>query len=287
MRPRAIKDLSQLEDAELFVEIAEGMRLCAANALRLWRDARKLLMANRHQGFSILRIFVEEEAAKFHILLDAVRCPRQPADVFARQLGYFNQHLAKGLYAIYHNMFRPAHLLEIRQYMDSARKTLYLDGPNDVDWVFQNEVLRKREEAIYVDYVDYADNYRRERSWHSPNPRLLAIGRWHPRPKVLDVALALHGIGVSDAAALAVIAGIWRATPMDDAVAWPSITELNLRTLEALQVGGLLRQRSDTAYRAARYDWLFPLFPLDLRQIEVDAEILLQTQRNCCPGDGY
>lgn len=105
MRPRAIRDLTQLADAEFYAELAKGLRLCAANALQLWRDARAVLRPDRPQGFNILRLFVEEEAAKFHILLDAVRRPRQPAGILSRQLGYFNQHLAKGLYALYYNLF--------------------------------------------------------------------------------------------------------------------------------------------------------------------------------------
>jgi hypothetical protein len=54
-----------------------------------------------------LKLFVEEEAAKFHILLDAVRCPREPADRFSRQLGYFNQHPVKGLYAECYDFANP------------------------------------------------------------------------------------------------------------------------------------------------------------------------------------
>jgi hypothetical protein len=86
MKPRSIRQLSELDDVEFFKEIATGLRMCAANALRLWRDARRLLEPKRPQGFSILQHFAEGEAAKFHILLDAVRCPRQPGEV-GRRIG--------------------------------------------------------------------------------------------------------------------------------------------------------------------------------------------------------
>jgi subtilisin family serine protease len=78
--------------------------------------------------------FAEEEAAKFHILLDAVRCPRQPAEIFSRQLSYFNAHIAKGLYANYYKIFAPADLPEIRRYMDSSR----------IDWIAGEDSAGRR-----------------------------------------------------------------------------------------------------------------------------------------------
>jgi hypothetical protein len=226
---------------------------------------------------------VEEEAAKFHILLDAVRCPRQPAHLFARQLGYFNQHLAKGLYAEYYNFASPSDLPEIRRYMDRERQTLYLDGLNDVDWVFQNDILRKREESIYVDYVAYADSFRDEHHWHSPDPRLMGLWLLSIRPRVLDVALAIHGAGMTSPAALAKIAEIWRTSPMDDTIKWPALRELNVRTLNVLEELKLLRARPETVYRRVANDWLFPLYPLDLGEIRIDPEELREVQRSWSP----
>ena len=286
MKPRAIKDLSQLNDAELLSEVSEGLCLCVGNALRLWRDARKLRVSRRPQGFEILRLFVEEEAAKFHILLDAVRCPRQPADRFARQLGYFNQHLAKGLYAEYYNFASPSDLAEIRRYMDRERQALYLDGPNDVDWVFRNDILRKREESIYVDYVGYADSIRNEHHWHSPDPRLMRLWLFGNRPRVLDMALSIHGAGMTTTAALAKIADLWRASPMDDSIKWPALRQLNVRTLNVLEESKLLRVRPDSVYRRIANDWLFPLYPLDLGELKINSEELREAQRNWSP-DGY
>jgi len=286
MKPRSIRQLSELDDPEFFKEVATGLRLCAANALKLWRDARKLLNPKRPQGFSILQHFAEEEAAKFHILLDAARCPRQPGEVFSRQLGYFNAHLAKGMYATYYNIFAPADLPEIRRYTDRERQMLYLDGPNDVDWIFQNEILRKREESIYVDYVDYNDANKRERFWHCPNSRLMAIGLWDMRPKVLNVALALHGLGLTREPALRIVADIWRAAPMDDSVKWNDIAALNLKTLDALEQAKLLRNRPEQDFRLVRWEWLFPLYPLDLSPVTVKEEDLREAQRNWTP-DGY
>lgn len=285
MRPRAIKNLTQLPDNQFLVELSKGMRLCVLNALQLWRDARILLGKDHPQGFNILKMFVEEEAAKFHILLDAARCPRQPADILARHLSYFNQHLAKGLYALYYNLFSPADLAEVRRHMDRERQALYLDGPSDIDWVFRNDILRQREESIYVDYVAYEDGYKKEEFWHAPDKRRLRIGLWRERPKVLHVAAALHGAGLTSAEALPIVSNVWRQVAMDDSLKWPDLRQMNIRTLEVIEEKGLLRPRPQAVYHSIANDWLFPLFPLDLRELPVDPEALREIQRSWTPTD--
>ena len=72
MIPRAIGDLAQLNDHDLFGELATGMRLALTNALRLWREALLLSRHRRAQGFQIMRFLVEEEAAKFDGVPNAV-----------------------------------------------------------------------------------------------------------------------------------------------------------------------------------------------------------------------
>lgn len=61
---------------------------------------------------------------------------------------------------------------------------------------------------------------------------------------------------------------------------------MNLKTLEVLHEAGLLRSRSDNDYRMARYDWLFPLYPLELFPVTVKEEDLRDAQRNWS-FDGY
>ena len=195
MVPRALADLAQRGDQELFIELGRGMRLSLANALQLWRDAARLVRARRPQGFQIIKLLVEEEAAKFHILLDVARCPRNPNDRFSRQLRYFSQHLARGLYTQCYQ-WRPMDLSETKVHVDRERQAQYLDGPNDVDWIFRNDIERRREEAMYVDYVAYRDHFHDEHVWHCPNPRLLRMCFPGVKPHVLRVADALHHVGL-------------------------------------------------------------------------------------------
>lgn len=165
MRPRAIKDLAQLSDADLLDALSRGLSGCMRNSLQLWRGCRSLHHADKPQCFRIVRMFVEEEAAKFLILRDAVRCPRTPPNIFTRHLGNFNQHLAKGLYSRYYGYVLMS-LQEANEHLERDRRTHYLDGPSDVDWIFRNDILREREEAVYVDHIATDDGH----FWHCPVP---------------------------------------------------------------------------------------------------------------------
>ncbi len=98
-----------------------------------------------------------------------------------------NTQAARSLYAEYYNLASPSDLTEIQRYVDRERQTLYLEGLNDVDWVFRNDILRKRGESIYVDYVPYVDRVRDEHHWHSTDPRLMRLWLFANRPRVLDV----------------------------------------------------------------------------------------------------
>jgi AbiV family abortive infection protein len=278
MRPRAIKDLDQLCDRDFFREAAAGMRLCVVNALNLWRDARALARARRHQGFRIIQCFVEEEAAKFLILLDAVRCPRQPdKKLFTRQLGYFTDHLAKGIYAktawrLYTSF------AEVRQMVDSERELLYLDGPNDFDWIFGNAILGTREESIYVDYLETDTRH----EWRSPD--LYRRGLSLPwKPSTLTIALAIQGAGLTTSAALEVIAARWRTVDMTDNLALPNRIQLNQETIEALDARDLLRRRPHRVYQTIIDHWQFPLYSLDLAPLKVDLDALREKQQKWTP----
>src|SRR5262245_25080314 len=101
MHVKAILALADRPDDEFFEDVAAGLALTVRHTLSLEDDARELWQLKRGRGHAVLRSLAAEEAAKFLILLDAVRCPRDPRDVFAEQLSRFHSHLAKGIYARY------------------------------------------------------------------------------------------------------------------------------------------------------------------------------------------
>ena len=271
MRPRAIADLTQLNDVAFLREVSAGMQAVLRNAQGLFQDAGELWNIGRHRAAEILAKFAEEEGAKYHILLDAVRCNRD-GHALSRQLRRFNDHLAKGLYANY-LWIAPASYGEVLEFLERERRSLYLDGPNDVDWIFRNSILQEREEAIYVDYIDDGG----EHSWLEPHP---PVTSQFPltEPRSVSLALRLHRAGFDGSASLAEIAGLWRGVTFSPSDHWQRCHKLKLETIETLSERGLLTR--DGAAEAGRlaWDWLFPLHGADLKEIRVTREELKAIQ---------
>ena len=280
MRVRAIKDLSQLSDSAFFAEAAEGLGLVMANARRLYASAIILAEAKHYHGARVLQALSEEEASKYLILMDAVRCPRQPGERFAAQLARFNDHLAKGLYARAY-LTHPARLGQPQEYIDHYREEFYLDGPNDVDWVFRNEINRQREEALYVDYVAHEDG----RTWFHPGIYADSSGGvfTHTEPMALQIAGLLHDVGISTADTLTAVADLWRSEAMLPEMEWAQLRQLNYDTLERLDSNRLLQERNDSDYQQLIDRWQFPLYALDLSLLRVDIESLREKQRLWTP----
>ncbi len=276
MRARAIKDLTQLPDEEFFRAVSEGLSHTLANATRLESSARALKDAGHSQGTEVLRSTAGEEAAKFLILIDAVRCPRQPTKVWSRQLGYFNQHLARGIYAEVCGL-NLTDFRELERYVEADRETLYLDGPYDVDWIFRNRILANREEAMYVDYVENDEGHR----WHFPRDEVMGLMPYFT-PPVLRIVQALSGTGLATPEGLAVVAEVWRCVKVSS-LNWEELRHLNRNTLEKLDEKGLLKRDKEEEVSKFIENWPFPLYPLDLAPKEVSREELEQARARWSP----
>jgi len=244
MKYKAIKDLNQLSDTELVIQVSEGLELIVDHFLSVEKDVRYLAEQNRQCGFNILEEVLKEEAAKFLILLDAIRCPRVPPDNFSKQLGRFSDHLAKGIYAEVYD-YRPGDFGEIHRAVERECHEYYLDGPNDFDWIFRNEILQIREEKIYVDYIE-SDG---EHMWLTPkryyHPEMYPFTSYL-RSRVVEVATALWKAGCTKPDALQLLISIWRSIKMSDDFSWHELRELNIKTLEELDKNSLLNTQDDT-----------------------------------------
>lgn len=278
MKEKAIKDLCQFSDAQFFEKVSEGLGRIVENASQLERDSHLLAEENRPQGYKILESFATEEAAKFFILIDAVRCPKQPGNIFPRQLSYFNHHLPKGIYAYYYYL-RPADFKAVCEWIESEKEQYYIDGPEGFEWIFRNRIISRREETIYVDLIEDDDgNYH----WTTPQDYRASPKESVVTPfelPVLKLAMFFQNIGCTTPDSLKLIAEMWRPIQMNDDFSWHQLQELNIKTLEKLMHHNLLQKPiSDDEVSYIIDRWLFPLYSLNLHPKDVDKAKLREMQ---------
>ncbi|MFI9569721.1 AbiV family abortive infection protein [Streptomyces rishiriensis] len=275
MKPRDLVAVLNVPKAERLTLIAEGLELLAEHVSTLRDDLIHLQEAGRSRGAAVIDGLASEEAAKMLILLDVVRMGWSDTVAVRGQLKNFYNHLARGIYARL-IAGRPADLAEVRRYAESLRRELYLDGPNDVDWIFRNSVEADREESLYVDYVTSEG----DSAWITP-ARLsdLKLSSWPSM--VVDLSLALHRLGCTSEKGLEIIAKEWDGFSLDDDTHWVKVEAINKRILNKLHAAGLCSDDLTRAdIRLALEQWIFPLGGVDLSPIKVTkTELLAERER--------
>ena len=264
MRP-ASKDLLQLADGRLFEEVAEGIRLIVEHAENLESTAVRLRAIDEHRAAAIVSALAREESAKVLILVDLVRCPRNKQDGRSKTVKAFGNHLAKEIYADSCD-WRPVDFAEVTRIVNRERRPYYLDGPNDVDWILPNYAKARRENRMYVDYVQDMTVADGEYDWVSPLPDSLYREYGDATPPCLVVARALHRVGMTTPEGLAAVADLWRGFEPQ-----PQTTrqELRARNYESLVRASEARPNQEVDSQDAKvicHHWQFPLWPLDLRE---------------------
>jgi AbiV family abortive infection protein len=268
VQARALKRVAQLPKPARLEVIAEGLGLLAEHVSKLRDDVHQLAEAQRPRGFAALAAQADEEAAKALILLDVVRMGWRDQDLVQRQVRRFYDHLARRIYAEVAEM-RPATFGEVRELVDSMRPALYLDGPNDFDWIFRNQLLARREEQLYVDYVHDEDGDR----WVTP--AAYADIRFGYSTPVLDLVVAASNVGLCSRHGLEVAATVWKGVAFDDSTHWVEVEARNREVLEQLEGRGLMLPQAtpEDAWRVVDR-WTFPLGALELEEMPVTLQEL-------------
>lgn len=268
MQARALKNLMQLPVAKRLDAIVEGLGLLVEHVTTLTDDLVYLTDGSRPRGALMLEAQAQEEAAKVLILLDLVRLGwRDPLKVKV-QIARFYDHLSRCIYAEVSTM-RPADLAEVCRLVEDMRQAYYLDGPNDVDWIFRNQLLSSREDGLYVDYVRYEDGA----AWSTPAGR--DVLGFSPDTAVQRLVIALHRLGVTSRRGLEVLADTWAGQVIKDTTRWPVVANLNARVLAQLDNdGAVLPDATDADSRRVISQWTFPLHSLDLTEIDVKVKDL-------------
>ena len=257
MELRKVGSLVQLGDKELFEEIALGLRLLFQHASQLHADANTLRgRGNKSHGAVLLHSLAEEEAAKFLILLDAVRCPKQALGLHLRK---FYDHLARCLYAEAYGAIATGlgsdSFGALKQHLEQEKMSYYLDELG----VVRNLHLFARETAYYVDFVEETGGVRH---WMDP------LGWWFTGPPMaFKMVKSMVDVGLTTIpAALAVIAGVWRGVAIEDDMRWMDRDRLNQETLEILKEQSLLQDQPQEVYEHIIRGWQFPLYGIDLNE---------------------
>ena len=264
MRP-AIKDLLQLTDRRLFEEVAEGIRLIVEHAESLESTAVRLRAIDEHRAAAIVSALAKEESAKVLILLDLARCPRNNQDGRYKTVVAFGNHLAKEIYADSCN-WRPVDFAEVTRIVNRERRPYYLDGPNDVDWILPNYAKARRENRMYVDYVQDMAVEGGEYDWVSPLPDSLYREYRDATPACLVVARALHRVGMTTPEGLAAVADHWRGFEPQPQTTRQELRERNYDSLVRVSQARPNREVDSEDAGAICHHWQFPLWPLDLRE---------------------
>ena len=211
----------------------------------------------------ILTAIAGQEVGKFLILLDAARIPYNKKARMTKQLKRAGDHLAKSLYVEMADV-HAATLSGVERYLAEVRQSHYLDGPNDVDWIFRNRALADREDAMYVDYQQTDADF----IWHQPSVR--HFGTQLYVEQVFHMVADMHAAGFCDPAGLEVVNRVWRdAVPTNGSdgsedTHWVEIKSRNVDTLEQVLAAGVVAEIGKDARRRIVDLWTFPLHSLDL-----------------------
>jgi AbiV family abortive infection protein len=276
MRPRRAYKLASRSRPALLEALAEGMALLVEHVSALERAAERLRGQETPRAVEAIGVISDEEAAKFLILLDAARCAYQDARVKRDQLKRTSSHIAKGIYARAADI-RPADYAELLRFVEGLRRSHYLDGPNDVDWIFRNEIEAEREERLYVDYVETDEGD----MWISPE-RYDDLGARYPSAAV-ELVGAFSRAGLCDPRALGVVAEVWRNFQPEHETRWSDNEQLTRATVEQLPADAVDDELSDEDIRRILETWTFPLWGADMRIVEEDLERLWERQREWDP----
>lgn len=279
MKHRAIKDLNQLKDENLFHEISTGLEKIHENCVELNDSSIYLLEHKNYRAYKIIDAIAKEEAAKYLILIDALRCPRKNQKEITRQLAKFNDHMAKGIYAELCG-WRASTYKELCGYIKNELDEFYLDGPMDIDWIFRNSIISKREEAFYVDYVQY-DN---QHDWLTPKPDpRISVVPSSSNSAVIGLIKALHNIGIGNIESITNFSKFWRGFEFTDNTHYQEFRKANIECLELLDKNGLLNQVEDDQYNLVINSLPFPLYREEMKEKKISIAMLKEIQNNWCP----
>lgn len=209
-----------------------------------------------------MRGSAEEEAAKFLILIDYVRCSRKSEHRTA-VLKRFYGHVAKRIHAMACSYPSIWTFGELTEWVESECRPWYLDGPNGVDWIFRNTIAAEREQGLYVDFVRDITDPAGACHWTAPADPFPCSSEYET-PDCLSLSQALCRAGAATAEGLAEIARIWRSFEPKPDTDRKCLRGLIGRTLDRLAQLGHAVDAPTGSFILSH--WPFPMWPLTMKE---------------------
>jgi hypothetical protein len=229
---------------------------------------------------TIVTNMAAEEAGKGFIMVDYMRPYRDlNPQKRSQHLKNVYLHLGRGIYVKYYET-RPDTFAEVQSIVDGYRVSHYLDGPNDVDWIFRNEIEEERERQVYVDLVSNEEGLK----WYSPTEWWKRYGMVQNlseftilKPRICDLLVLMREVGLFSEKALGIMESIWKDVSITSTTRWGDYLKVNQAFLEECSRQGLLasQTRCEELERITD-EFLYPLSGLDLRVIQISDEELRQ-----------
>lgn len=266
---RAVRDLAGFPDDRLFKEVSEGIPLIVQSAIGFDEAAQSLHAQQQFRASELIRGLAEEEAAKVLILIDLVRCPSVPERKMEVVKHYYS-HVSKRIYATTCSYPWIGSFKEFSELVQTETRPYYLDGPNQVDWIFPNSIVTEREQALYVDFVQDITAEAGDYFWRSPVPPA-SDQLPYETPDCVQLSHALSVAGAGSACGLSIIADVWRGFKPEPETDRSELWGLITHTLEQLASTG-----ASAEYRLASNfivsHWSFPLWPLTIKEPRATAD---------------
>ncbi|WP_213816135.1 AbiV family abortive infection protein [Glaciihabitans sp. dw_435] len=276
MEPRALKGIVNLPEGERYGVIAEGMQLLVQHVRALSLSSEILRKASQETSAAVLDAFAREEASKVLILLDMARHGWREHENIGRLIANFSNHIGRGVY-IEASSMNPGTFSELQRFVQNLLPSHFLDGPNDIDWIFRNRIESEREEALYVDYIKDEDGHR----WISPD---------HKRPgypgryQNVETVFAMDNLGLLSELGMQKTSDAWADTQNYSDLGWPDNRSRNHEVLKKLwEASAFKGDTSESDFSFVLERWTFPMGTLNLRKKpvktrELDLERTSQSQ---------
>jgi AbiV family abortive infection protein len=263
MKTRQFHRLASVSPAARLPLVVQGLEAIGRNVQRIAAQIEACDDAKAYGAARLMHNVGREEAGKFLILLDVYRSPASHPTTVSRQFKRAGNHLAKLIYAEIAD-YAIASRSELEGAVETLRQELHLDGPNDYDWIFPNELIAEREGALYVDLMDAEG----ELFWSSLYEDDLPVSV--PRP--MKLVLALVATGISSAAGLPLLEDAWRDFDPWAQTHYNDWARCSTAALDAFAASNHTEAEWPTAARVAVDLWPMPMVEVDLAEVRRTAE---------------